>query len=161
MTRIDFTPMFRTTVGFDRMMNVMDQLMKPETNGFDYPPYNIEKTGEDHYRITLAVAGYNQSDLDVEVRDDTLYVRGNAPSEDGERQFLHRGIVAGKFERRFALADHVKVTRAQFDSGMLTIELVHEIPEAKRPRKIEIGTIDPPAAITSDSQEKEQVKKAA
>lgn len=161
MTRLDFTPMFRTTVGFDRMMNVMDQLMKPETGGFDYPPYNIEKTGEDHYRITLAVAGYTQSNLEIEVRDDTLYVRGSAPDEGSERQFLHRGIVAGKFERRFALADHVKVTQARFDNGILTIELVHEIPEAKRPRKIEIGVTQPTPAITSDVQEEEPVKNAA
>lgn len=151
MTRIDFTPMFRTTVGFDRMMNVMDSLMKPESGGYDYPPYNIEKTGEDRYRITMAVAGYARSDLEVEVRDDTLYVRGNAPEQESERQYLHRGIAAGRFERRFALADHVKVTQARFDNGMLTVELVHEIPEAKRPRRIEIGAVPPALTAVSDA----------
>lgn len=138
MTRIDFTPMFRSTVGFDRMMNVMDAMLKPDSAVLDYPPYNIEKTGEQDYRIALAVAGFTLDDLQVETRDDTLYVRGTASQDGDERHFLHRGISGRDFERRFALADHVRVTGAHLDNGLLIIDLVHEMPEAKRPRKIEI-----------------------
>jgi len=140
MTRIDFTPMFRTTVGFDRMMNLMDSMLKLDGQAIEYPPYNIEKTGDASYRISLAVAGFAESDLQIEQRDDTLFVRGTASRPDGEQEFLYRGIANGDFERRFALADHVKVTGARIDNGMLTVELVHEIPEAKKPRRIAIGT---------------------
>lgn len=163
MTRIDFTPMFRTTVGFDRMMNVMDSMMKLDGQAIDYPPYNIEKIGDDDYRITLAVAGFAEADLQIDLRDDTLFVRGTAPKPDQEREFLHRGIAAGDFERRFALADHVKVTGARLDNGVLTIDLVHELPEAKRPRRIEIQAAAPAGRIGADApgSEVKAIKSAA
>lgn len=160
MTRLDFTPIFRTTVGFDRMMNVLDAMAKPEVATVDHPPYNIEKLGEDTYRITLAVAGFSRAALEVEVRDATLFVRGKAPEQDGGQEYLHRGIAARDFERRFALADHVHVTDAHIDNGMLTVNLVHEVPEAKRPRQIEIE-VAPPLTQVSGPKEAEASQDAA
>ena len=138
MTRFDFTPLFRSTIGFDRMAQLMDNAARFAEPAAGYPPYNIEAVGENHYRITLAVAGFGPDDLAIEVRENVLYVRSVPNEAEDERQYLHRGIAARNFERRFALADHVKVTEAQLDNGLLTIALKRELPESMRPRQIEI-----------------------
>ena len=143
MRTFDFSPLYRSAVGFDRLTNVLDAAQK---NGAadGYPPYNIEKTSEDSYQITLAVAGFGSADLDVEVRDGQLVIVGKGDSEEQDNQFLHRGIARRAFERRFQLADHVEVKAADLVDGLLKVDLVREIPEAMKPRKIDIragGTI--------------------
>lgn len=139
MRTFDFSPLYRSAVGFDRLMNVLDAAQK---NGAadGYPPYNIEKTSEDSYQITLAVAGFGSADLDVEVRDGQLVIVGKGDSEEQDNQFLHRGIARRAFERRFQLADHVEVKAADLVDGLLKVTLVREIPEAMKPRKIDIRT---------------------
>ena len=141
MSTIDLTPLYRTMVGFDRMANMIDSASRLDgTQG--YPPYNIERVGEDEFAIEIAVAGFGEDDLDIEIKDGLLTVAGrHAPTEDGapERQFLHRGIAERGFLRRFQLADHVIVTGADLRNGLLRIDLVREIPEARKARKIEIG----------------------
>lgn len=137
----DFSPLFRTTVGFDRMFDALRSAMRVEhLDGF--PPYDIERLGEDRYRITLAVAGFAPEELTVTAHPNLLVVAGERRMTDEERpqrQILHRGIAARAFERRFELADHVRVTGAQLQDGLLTVELERELPEAMRPRRIEIG----------------------
>lgn len=139
MRTFDFSPLYRSAVGFDRLTNVLDAAQK---NGAadGYPPYNIEKTSEDSYQITLAVAGFGSADLDVEVRDGQLVIVGKGDSEEQDNQFLHRGIARRAFERRFQLADHVEVKAADLVDGLLKVDLVREIPEAMKPRKIDIRT---------------------
>ena len=139
MRTFDFSTLYRSAVGFDRLMNVLDAAQK---NGAadGYPPYNIEKTSEDSYQITLAVAGFGSADLDVEIRDGQLVIVGKGASEEQDNQFLHRGIARRAFERRFQLADHVEVKAADLVDGLLKIDLVREIPEAMKPRKIDIRT---------------------
>ncbi len=141
MRTFDLTPLYRSTVGFDRFANMLDQVLTADVAQPSYPPYNIEKTGENAYRITLAVAGFTMGDLDIEAREGVLVVKGGkaqATAEDG-RTFLHRGIAERSFERRFQLADHVRATGATMEHGLLHIDLVREIPEALKPRKIEIA----------------------
>jgi molecular chaperone IbpA len=137
MRSFDFAPLYRATVGFDRVADLMDRALNADTT--TYPPYNIEKTDEDAYRITLAVAGFGADDLTVEVRDGALFVTARRAPEAEEKTYLHRGIATRAFERRFALADHVRVTGALHENGMLHIDLTRETPEALRPRRIEIG----------------------
>lgn len=137
MRSYDLTPLYRTTVGFDRMFDLLDGLSKSE--GAGYPPYNIERVDEDRYRITLAVAGFAERDLEIEVHENALKVTGQRPETDEGRTFLHQGIAGRSFERRFQLADHVKIEGASLVNGLLNIELRREIPEAKKPRKIEIN----------------------
>lgn len=139
MRNLDFSPLYRTAIGFDRMASLLDALTTSEQNQPAYPPYNIELTGEDSYRITMAVAGFEQSELDIQVEQNRLTVSGKKPAESEQRNFLHRGIAARNFERRFQLADHVKVTDASLANGLLHIELVREIPEAMKPRKVAIS----------------------
>ncbi|MEE4350072.1 MAG: Hsp20 family protein [Pacificimonas sp.] len=141
MRTIDLTPLYRTTVGFDRLAAMLDAVTAHDAGAAGYPPYNIEKTGEDAYRITLAVAGFAESELSVESRDGQLLVTGRkADAQDGEgRTFLHRGIAERAFERRFQLADHVKPVGAVVENGMLHVELVREVPEALKPRRIAIN----------------------
>ena len=141
MRHFDLSPLYRSTVGFDRLFSLLDQV-----NGTDvaatYPPYNIERTGETSYRITLAVAGFAESDLSLEVKENTLQVRGSKETKADEQprtEVLYQGIAARAFERRFQLADHVKVTAASLQNGLLHIDLVREIPEAQKPRQIPIG----------------------
>jgi molecular chaperone IbpA len=161
MTRIDFAPLFRSTVGFDRMAQLMDTAARFAEPPTGYPPYNIEKTGEDAFRITLAVAGFAPDDLSIEVRENVLYVRSAVDKDaEGGEQFLYRGIAGRNFERRFALADHVKVVDAALDNGLLTISLVRELPEAMRPRQIEIAT-GAPKAVESGTKRIETAKQAA
>ena len=137
MRTFDFSPLYRSAVGFDRLMNVLDAAQK-NVPADSYPPYNIEKTGEDSYQITVAVAGFGPSDLDVEVRDGQLVIVGKGAAEEQDNQFLHRGIARRAFERRFQLADHVEVRAADLVDGLLKVDLVREIPEAMKPRKIDI-----------------------
>jgi len=141
MTTFDFTPLFRTSVGYDRLANLLNSTHRLDTgNGF--PPYNIQKAGDDHYRITMAVAGFSDSDLNITSEKNVLIVTGERPEEQESKDngYLYRGIATRSFERRFTLADHVKVTGARLDNGLLHIELEREIPEAMKPRSIEIQT---------------------
>jgi molecular chaperone IbpA len=142
MRHVDFTPLYRSTVGFDRLFNMLDTLAQPDTNQTSYPPYNIERTDENTYRITMAVAGFAESDIAIEARPNVLSVAGAKPDDEDSpaREMLHRGIGSRAFERRFQLADHVEVKSASLKNGLLHIDLVREIPEAMKPRKIEIAT---------------------
>ena len=143
MDGFDFSPLFRSTIGFDRLFRLLDTASRVDGASLGYPPFNIEKTGEDAYRLTMAVAGFSPTDLDVTVHENTLLVTGKAQKEEEEKKngngYLHRGIARRAFERRFSLADHMKVTGAKLDNGMLHVDLVHEVPEAAKPRKIAIG----------------------
>ena len=140
MHSFDFSPLFRTTVGFDRMARALDTLADEPTSSF--PPYNIELTGENVYRITMAVAGFGENDIDITAQDETLIVSGriNRIGEAEERKFLHRGIAERAFERRFNLAEHVVVTNAALENGLLHINLVRDVPEEKKPKKIAISS---------------------
>ena len=140
MATYDFTPFYRSTVGFDRLFSLFDQLSSVD-NGQTYPPYNIERTGENAYRITIAVAGFGEKDLSLESKDNTLTIKGERKEENGtDREVLYRGIAGRAFERRFQLADHVEVRGAALENGLLHVDLVREVPEALKPRKIEIST---------------------
>ena len=140
MRSFDFTPLLRTTVGFDRMARALDTLADEPINSF--PPYNIEAAGADAYRITMAVAGFGENDIDITAQDATLVVSGRIDrrSENGGRKFLHRGIAERAFERRFNLAEHVVVTNAALENGLLHINLVRDVPEEKKPKKIAISS---------------------
>jgi molecular chaperone IbpA len=138
MDRFDFSPLFRSTIGFDRLTRIVDAASRVDNAAFAYPPYNIEKTGEDAYRVTMAVAGFSPDEIDVTVHQNTLLVTGKSKKEEDESRFLHRGIARRAFERRFSLADHIKVVGASLDNGMLHVDLVHQVPEEAKPRKIEI-----------------------
>ena len=144
MRTFDFSPLYRSAVGFDRMTSLLDAAQKSAAAD-SYPPYNIEKTGEDAYRITLAVAGFGAADLDMEVRDSQLVVVGKGDSESDDTQYLHRGIARRAFERRFQLADHVEVTGATLKNGLLHVDLKRNIPEEMKPRKIAIATAAKPS----------------
>lgn len=140
MTRFDLSPLFRTSVGFDRVSRMMDAAMELERQTVQYPPYNIAKTGEHDYRITLAVAGFSRDDLDITLEDRVLTVKSTRHDEEEEGVvYLHRGIAGRSFERRFTLADHIQVADAQLADGLLHITLERVIPEALKPRRIEIG----------------------
>ncbi len=143
-TEFDFTPLFRSSVGFDRMLEALRAATRVE-HLENYPPYDIEKVGEDDYRVTLAVAGFRQEELNVSVHPNVLVISGerrdrDGAANDGSRQILHRGIATRAFERRFELADHVQVVGASLSDGLLTIDLRREVPEAMRPRRIEISS---------------------
>lgn len=140
MRTFDFSPLYRSAVGFDRMTSLLDAAQKT-TAADGYPPYNIVKTSEDAYQISVAVAGFGPQDLDVEVRDGQLVVIGKGANESDDVNFLHRGIARRAFERRFQLADHVEVNAADLKDGLLVIDLVREIPEAMKPRKIDIQSV--------------------
>lgn len=140
MRAYDFSPLYRATVGFDRVADLMDRVLSADVNQASYPPYNIEKTDEDAYRISIAVAGFSEEDLTVEQRENALVVSARKADEDQvERTYLHRGIATRAFERRFHLADHVRVTGASTANGMLHVDLLREVPEALKPRVIEIA----------------------
>jgi molecular chaperone IbpA len=140
MRNFDLAPLYRATVGFDQIADMMDRVLSSDMAQPTYPPYNIEKTADDAYRISIAVAGFADSDLSVEVRDGALLVSARKAEDDSTRTFLHRGIATRAFERKFQLADHVKVTGASHADGMLHIDLVREVPEALKPRRIEIAS---------------------
>jgi len=138
MRTYDFAPLFRSVIGFDEFARVLDDASRGE-GAPSYPPYNIELVEENAYRITMAVAGFDRSDLYIETERNTLKITGRRRAENTQRTFLHRGIAERDFEHRFKLSDHVKVTGARLDNGLLCVELVREIPEALKPRRIEIG----------------------
>lgn len=142
MRNFDLSPLYRSTVGFDRLAGMLDQIMAGDTPAPGYPPYNIEKTGEDAYRITLAVAGFGEDDLNIEVKDAQLTVTASKREAEGGAKpvYLHRGIAERGFERRFQLADHVRASGAELANGLLHIDLVREVPEALKPRNIAITT---------------------
>ncbi len=137
MRTFDLSPLYKSAIGFDRFAKVMDEAMRHEQNGF--PPYNIELVQEDQYRITMAVAGFAEEELDIEVEGDTLTVVGNKAKSEESRKFLHQGIAERNFKRNFRLAEHVEVRGAKLENGLLNIELVRTVPEAMKPRKISIG----------------------
>ena len=140
MRHVDFSPLYRSTVGFDRLFTMLDSLAQPD-NGQSYPPYNIERTGDNAYRITMAVAGFSEADLSIEAKRNALTVKGEKGEDEKNegREYLHRGIAARSFERRFQLADHVEVTGAELVNGLLHIDLKREIPEEMKVRKITIA----------------------
>lgn len=138
MRDFDLTPLYRSAIGFDRMAGLLDNLSRADQAQPSYPPYNIELTGEDQYRISMAVAGFEETELSLEVKQGYLTVTGKKAEEKAGRTFLHQGIAARNFERRFQLADYVRVVGANMDNGLLHVELVREIPEAMKPRTIEI-----------------------
>ncbi len=149
MRHFDFAPLYRATVGFDQIADLMDRVLDNDTpNNTSYPPYNIEKTADDAYRISLAVAGFGDDDLGVEVKENALVISANKPEQAEAKTYLHRGIATRAFERRFTLADHVRVSGAVHENGMLHIDLVREIPEALKPRRIEIARSDD---VTADA----------
>lgn len=136
----DLTPLFRSTIGFDRLNELLDSAQRDE-QASAYPPYNIEKLGEDEYSITMAVAGFRDEDIEITAQENLLVVSGNiSPDNKDERVFLHKGIGTRAFEHKFSLADHVKVVDAQLDYGLLTVQLVREVPEAYKPRSIAINS---------------------
>jgi len=139
MTTFDFSPLYRTSVGFDRLASLMSSATRQD-QGNSYPPYNIRTTSEDHYQITMAVAGFAEADLDITTEHNRLVITGNRADESEEKgEYLHRGIATRSFERRFNLADHVKVVAASLENGLLHIDLERELPEAMKPRTIKIG----------------------
>ena len=137
MRHLDLSPLHRSTVGFDRLFSMLDSA---HSDAPSYPPYNIERTGENSYRITMAVAGFAEADLTVEAKEHVLTVKGEKGEEDEKRDILYRGIASRAFERRFQIAEHVSVDGAHLQHGLLHIDLVRELPEAMKPRKIAIGT---------------------
>lgn len=138
MRAFDLTPLYRATVGFDQIADLMDRALTSDVGQNTYPPYNIEKTDDDAWRISIAVAGFSDEDLAIEVKDRALLVTGRKEAAEKERNYLHRGIATRAFERRFHLADHVRVTGAAHENGMLHIDLAREVPEALKPRRIQI-----------------------
>ena len=142
MANFDFSPFFRSTVGFDRIADLLDDAASAaQSDGF--PPYNIEVTGDSAYRITMAVAGLTEDDLSITQHQNTLMISGKARPASQGTQYLHRGIAGRAFERRFSLADYVKVSSASLANGLLTVELVREVPEAMKPRTIKVGAAEP------------------
>ncbi len=153
MRNFDLAPLYRATIGFDQIADMMDRVLSSDINQPTYPPYNIEKTADDAYRISVAVAGFAEADLAVEVKENALVVSARKADEDEARTYLHRGIATRAFERKFQLADHVRVSGASHADGMLHIDLVREVPEALKPRRIEI--------LSGDSVEKDVVEAKA
>ena len=156
-TVYDLSPLYRSMIGVDRMADLLDAAMRSDSDAGNYPPYDIEKRGEDDYRITLAVAGFKPDELDVVSQPNLLVVSGRKADEDGERTYLHRGIAARAFERRFELADYVVVKDAQYADGVLTVDLVREVPEALKPRRISING----GAQVEQLQDRQDARKAA
>ncbi len=145
MRSYDFAPLFRSSVGFDRLAQLMDSARDEAPS---YPPYNIERTGEDQYRITMAVAGFAENDIEITAQDNALSVVGKQPKDEAPKSLLYRGIAGRPFQRRFELAEYIRVTGASLENGLLHIELVREVPEAVKPRNIKIGTkVEQPKAV--------------
>lgn len=155
MNTIDLTPLYRSSIGFDRMGSLLDNALRSQKAGVGFPPYDIETTGEDRYAITLAVAGFEESELDIQVEKGVLCVRGKKADEGEEKSYLYRGIANRSFERKFNLADYIEVGGADLKNGLLTISLVKEIPEAMKPRTIAIKAPD------ATLEYKEKAEKAA
>ena len=139
MQAFDLSPLFRSTVGFDRLTRLLDSATRVDDSTFSYPPYNIEQTGEDSYRIVMAVAGFREGDLSITQQANSLLISGKHEKPAEEKKFLYRGIAGRAFERRFELADHIKVVSAKLTNGLLSVELAREVPEAMKPRTIKVG----------------------
>jgi molecular chaperone IbpA len=158
-TVFDFTPYRRSTVGFDRLFDTLENLAQAEGNAGNYPPYDIERTGNDAYRITIAVAGFAENEIDLTAQQNLLVVRAKkaeAESAEGEqRDYLHRGIATRAFERRFQLADHVEVRGARLENGLLAIDLVREVPEAMKPRRIAIANTNAASLIDATGEDRQ------
>lgn len=159
MRQYDLSPLYRSTVGFDRLFTMLDQMSGSDAVA-SYPPYNIERTGELNYRISVAVAGFAETDLTIESRENTLTIRGakegHVAADGAKREVLHQGIAARAFERRFQMADHVQVVGASLENGLLHVDLVREIPEAQKPRRIPIGNAGPRAVETEKVEESQK-----
>lgn len=140
MRTFDLSPLFRSTVGFDHLNHLLETATRLDESALSYPPYNIEKLTDDHYRITMAVAGFEEGDLDITSKGQGLTISGKVRKEEPKAEYLHRGIAGRSFERRFELADHIRVERASLANGLLHVDLVREIPEAMKPRTIKIET---------------------
>ena len=153
MNRFDFTPYRRTMVGFDRLFDLLENQNRM-TSGDNYPPFNIERRGDDAYRITLAVAGFKPAEVDITAQQNLLVVQGKKSDETSAGQFLHVGIAQRGFERRFELADYVRVDDANLEDGLLTIDLVREVPEAMKPKKIAVGTQKSLSVVPADADSK-------
>jgi molecular chaperone IbpA len=161
MTTFDFSPLFRSTVGFDRLMRTLEESNRWAEGDNGYPPYNIQRTGEDKYRITLAVAGFGGDELAMEVHQNVLTIEGRKHETAETATYLHRGIAGRSFKRQFRLADHVEVAEAHLENGLLTVDLVREVPEAMKPRRIEIASGAPAAIDAETANLIEQAEQAA
>lgn len=150
MRDFDLSPLYRSSIGFDRMASLLDNISRGEQTQPSYPPYNIELTGEDQYRITMAVAGFTDNELNIEVKQNHLTVTGKKGTDKDARQFLHQGIAARNFERRFQLADYVRVHDARLENGLLHVDLVREVPDAMKPRTIQISTPGDKASLIEE-----------
>ena len=146
----DFAPLFRTAIGFDRLARLADSAQATAATQA-YPPYNIERTGEESYRLTMAVAGFGNDDIELVVKDNTLFINGRVKAEADKGEVLYRGIAGRAFERRFVLADHIQVDGADLQNGLLHVGLKRVVPESLKPRRIAIGGVSPSAAIANDS----------
>ena len=153
MNRFDFTPYRRSTVGFDRLFDLLENQVRSNGSGDNYPPFNIERRGDDAYRVTLAVAGFRSADLDITAQQNLLVVQGRKREETPEGELVHVGIANRGFERRFELADFVRVERADLADGLLVIDLVREVPEAMKPKKVAIGGQPTLEVVTGDRDE--------
>ncbi len=140
MNGFDLSPLFRSSIGFDRLTRLIDAATQVDNGALAYPPYNIEATGENAYRLTMAVAGFTAEDLDITAKEGVLLVSGKAQKDEDNARYLHRGIARRAFQRHFQLADHIRVAGASLDNGLLHVDLVREVPEALKPRKIEIAS---------------------
>ena len=148
MRSYDFSPLFRSSVGFDRLAQLMDSASRSEDSTPSYPPYNIERTGEDQYRITMAVAGFAENDIEITAQENALSVTGKQPKDEAPKSLLYRGIAGRPFQRRFELAQYIRVAGASLENGLLHIDLVREVPEAVKPRSIKIGSkVEQPKAV--------------
>ena len=151
MNALNLTPLFRTAIGFDRLARLMDNAMSADVS---YPPYNIEKTGEDSYRLTMAVAGFGPDEIEMTVKENTLQISGRAGKEDGKSEVLYRGIAGRAFERRFVLADHIVVEGAELQNGLLHVALKRVVPEALKPRRIAVSAGAPKLANDAEAAAK-------
>jgi molecular chaperone IbpA len=151
MRTFDLSPLFRASVGFDNLARVLDSVTRLDDAHFAYPPYNIVKSDQDSYRITFAVAGFGPEEIDVQVENNTLTVKGRPVQEQTETVYLHRGIAGRAFERRFELADHIQVAGARLENGLLHIDMKREVPEALKPRKIQVSTGGKPQQVLSQA----------
>ncbi|HEY4249823.1 MAG TPA: Hsp20 family protein [Roseomonas sp.] len=152
MNAVDFSPLFRSAIGFDRLTRLMETA-RAASEGPAYPPYNIERTAEDEYTLTMAIAGFGPEDIEITTVENTLTVAGRAKEAEANRRYLHRGIAGRAFERRFVLADHILVTGAALENGLLQLSLKREVPEAKKPRRIEVGTVPAPQLANDEAAE--------
>ena len=154
MRRFDFTPLFRSSVGFDRLQEMLDSASRLDETTTPYPPYNIEAISDTAYRISMAVAGFSEQDIDIEVKENSLTVSGNGQPEQGPKTYLHHGIAGRSFERRFQLAEHIEVKGANLSNGLLHVDLERVVPEELKPRKIQIQTSAPSAKVIEGEAKK-------